>query len=335
MGLQNSSRSGSGLLWRIRLARVLRQLYPGFVARDVRFSPLAILSITYVLSIVGTGVYLVYSSLLDTHTKQLTWSNTFLLALFTWCIAMCVTSYLLTALSDPGRIPDSWKPPHVPSIITKPDGTTEPPPPPTPAVNDAMVAMLTNDGTPRFCQKCRCFKPDRTHHCSSCQRCVTLMDHHCPFTGANCIGFANRKFFLLFLYYASAGCALVTILSPGHIFHELDEFGRDNADVSTCDVLWIVCVIFGYMLCMVHALALAGFAGFHTFLVLRNRTTIENNEPRQALHNEALKRMDTTPRNHWRAIMGTNPWLWLIPVTAACQGDGVHWRIQPRIDDLV
>jgi len=127
----------------------------------------------------------------------------------------------------------------------------------------------------------------------------------------------------------------VTVLSPVHILHELDEFGRDNAEVTTKDVLWIVYVIFGYMLCMVHALALAGFAGFHTFLVLRNRTTIENNEPRQALHNEALKRMDTNSRTHWRQVMGNNPWLWLLPVTVACQGDGVHWRIQPRIDDLV
>lgn len=54
-----------------------------------------------------------------------------------------------------------------------------------------------SDGSRRFCRKCRLFKPggrvsyglfslnntvtsDRTHHCSSCSRCVYKMDHHCP-----------------------------------------------------------------------------------------------------------------------------------------------------------
>ena len=32
----------------------------------------------------------------------------------------------------------------------------------------------------RFCKKCECPKPARTHHCSVCRRCVMKMDHHCP-----------------------------------------------------------------------------------------------------------------------------------------------------------
>lgn len=86
------------------------------------------------------------------------------------------------------------------------------------------------------------------------------------------------------------------------------------------------------MLCFVHALALAGFAGFHTYLVLHNRTTIESNEPRQALHGEALKRMDSTWARHWCAIMGHNPLLWFIPVSISREGDGVHWR---RMDEVL
>lgn len=50
----------------------------------------------------------------------------------------------------------------------------------------------------QYCQKCRGFKPPRTHHCKSCNQCVLLMDHHCPWT-LNCVGHGNLPHFLRFL----------------------------------------------------------------------------------------------------------------------------------------
>ena len=47
---------------------------------------------------------------------------------------------------------------------------------------------------------CNIFKPERCHHCSVCNRCVLNMDHHCPWIN-NCVGFWNRKYFLLLLIY--------------------------------------------------------------------------------------------------------------------------------------
>lgn len=315
MGMQ----ARSGAVLRVRIARALRHLYPNFVAREARLAPLALLSMAYVLSIVATAVYLVAISLipaLPTHPVR----NAILLAIFTWCASMCVVSYILTAWADAGRVPDSWRP-------RTEDARAAGTPPHPPAVTAA--SMLAADGAPRYCQKCACFKPDRTHHCSSCARCVLCMDHHCPFTGNACIGFGNRKFFVLFLYYAAAGCALATVLTPVTILGLLEDLGPD---VTTWDVLWVILVMFGYMMCFIHALALSGFAAFHTYLVLKNRTTIENNEPRQVLHAEAIRRMDVSAAHHWRAVMGPKPWLWFLPVSLGCEGDGVHWR---RVDDLL
>jgi palmitoyltransferase ZDHHC2/15/20 len=52
---------------------------------------------------------------------------------------------------------------------------------------------------------CHLFKPDRTHHCSVCNRCVLNMDYQCPWIH-NCIGFYNRKVFILILVYACKVC---------------------------------------------------------------------------------------------------------------------------------
>merc|ERR1712159_530171 len=52
----------------------------------------------------------------------------------------------------------------------------------------------------RYCKICHVWKPERTHHCSQCKRCVLLMDHHCPWVN-NCIGFYNRKFFIQLQVY--------------------------------------------------------------------------------------------------------------------------------------
>ena len=53
----------------------------------------------------------------------------------------------------------------------------------------------------KYCLICHTFKPERCHHCQRCGRCVINMDHHCPWL-ENCIGYSNRKFFMLTVFYA-------------------------------------------------------------------------------------------------------------------------------------
>ena len=60
------------------------------------------------------------------------------------------------------------------------------------------------------CEHDNCVKPPRTHHCSTCGRCVIRMDHHCHWV-ANCVGMHNMKMFLLFVFYTAAVCVFTII----------------------------------------------------------------------------------------------------------------------------
>ncbi|XP_017846080.1 palmitoyltransferase ZDHHC16 [Drosophila busckii] len=75
-----------------------------------------------------------------------------------------------------------------------------------------------------MCAKCITPKPPRTHHCSVCNRCILKMDHHCPWLN-NCVGYANHRYFFLYMLYTTAGCLFLIIagLEIGHKYLWLDH----------------------------------------------------------------------------------------------------------------
>eukprot|EP00042_Codosiga_hollandica_P032324 m.205378 g.205378 ORF g.205378 m.205378 type:complete len:217 (-) comp53876_c0_seq48:2247-2897(-) len=64
----------------------------------------------------------------------------------------------------------------------------------------------------RFCKKCCLVKPERAHHCSTCQKCVLKLDHHCPWLNC-CIGHFNHRYFVLFMLYTIIGSIYEAIVS--------------------------------------------------------------------------------------------------------------------------
>lgn len=62
------------------------------------------------------------------------------------------------------------------------------------------------------CKKCNNPKPMRSHHCSSCKRCVLKMDHHCPWLN-NCVGLYNYRYFYSFLFWTSLATFYVCLIT--------------------------------------------------------------------------------------------------------------------------
>lgn len=198
-------RRGIGL----RALRILEQLYPGASFRPILRRPVALLSVIYVLSIIIAGWWLVVPRTLFLDFPSHSIRVTCILLVFNWCAFACTASYLLTALIDPGAVPESWRPVHddgfgASNSTTSASGLdlaeSSPSLQAAHARSDAVdafsieprsssVVVRSNvralvppavvlvsgsfgpNGNLRYCRICRIYKPARTHHCSVCKRC--------------------------------------------------------------------------------------------------------------------------------------------------------------------
>ena len=90
--------------------------------------------------------------------------------------------------TDPGRVPSMKTHPH--PRFHKASRRWMP--------RKSLVFERKRNGHERYCRKCELLKPDRAHHCLSCEKCCLRMDHCCGFLGV-CVGYLNHKFFLLYM----------------------------------------------------------------------------------------------------------------------------------------
>lgn len=196
-------------------------------------------------------------------TPTVPWSRR-LLSLFGVIVYLMLnTCYTIAVFTDPGS-------PLQTSTKNAKGGKYSVLPTAEPAFDMRSIDTITvsSTGGARFCKKCQVPKPDRTHHCSTCKRCVLKMDHHCPWL-STCLGLHNYKAFVLFLLYTSLFCWVCFVSTSYWVWVEVFESRQYLQEFAPVQVI-ILAVLSGII-----GLVITGFTSWHIYLCVRGQTTIE------------------------------------------------------------
>eukprot|EP00760_Papus_ankaliazontas_P001834 PhM_4_TR1063/c0_g1_i1/m.83410/K20028/ZDHHC2_15_20; palmitoyltransferase ZDHHC2/15/20 len=219
---------------------------------------------------------------------------------------MNMWSLFMAVFTPPGHVPSHW------SCVYGSDPSRQ-------------AFELKNTGELRTCRRCNVYKPDRSHHCSSCDRCVLKMDHHCPWIN-NCVGFFNQKFFLLFILYITMCCTFVGLTAWEALWHSFD-FLAEKQPRQLFKAIRAINFAFSYIVVVVFSVSLGMFVSFHFGLVMKNTTTIERLEKMDRLRGMHQHHMyDVGWRENFIAVFGEKWYLWLLPI-ATTPGDGTLFPV--------
>lgn len=195
-------------------------------------------------------------------------------------------TYFSSSFFDPGYLDISWlsKVQHDANFVEEP----------------------AENGERNLCDKCIIPRPLRCHHCSQCNKCVLIMDHHCYFTD-NCIGYKNYKSFYLFLLIYPIHSILTLILTVDYVI----QTGMNLVSILIC-LLWATVFISANFVVIPQLY-------YQTKSLILNMTFIEESmlNTHKKLYIIAKKEC-ISPYNvgiidNIKCRFGSNPLMWLIP----------------------
>lgn len=192
------------------------------------------------------------------------------------------------------------------------------------AAKDLPIYTTTATKAIRYCERCQLIKPDRCHHCSACDVCVLKMDHHCPWVN-NCVGFANYKFFLLFLMYSLLYCLFIA----GTVLQYFIRFWTNELPDTRAKFH----VLFLFFVSAMFFISILSLFSYHCWLVGKNRSTIEAFRAPYFRTGPEKDGFSLGCSKNFRQVFGDEKKYWLLPVFASL-GDGCSFPTRLVLGDL-
>ncbi|XWS56417.1 hypothetical protein CRYUN_Cryun09bG0083600 [Craigia yunnanensis] len=224
--------------------------------------------------------------------------------IFTFLASLCLFSFFVGVLTDPGQIPSSYLP-------------------------DVEDSSSVSDQEPKksgvqskYCDKCAAYKPPRAHHCRVCRRCILRMDHHCLWIN-NCVGYWNYKAFFTLMLYATMGSIHSTVI----VISCSCQKDWDYSGAIPLKIFYVGCGAMMIALCVTFGTLL----GWHIYLITHNMTTIEHYEGVRAAW--LAKKSGLSYRHPYdhsvykniNLVLGPNMLKWLWPTSISHLKDGVSF----------
>ncbi|XP_041949868.1 palmitoyltransferase ZDHHC15A-like isoform X3 [Alosa sapidissima] len=139
----------------------------------------------------------------------------------------------------------------------------------------------------------------------------------------NCVGFSNYKFFLLFLAFSLLYCLfIVATVAPYFVKFWLGPF-LNHSTVK-------VHVLFLMVVSLMFAITLSFLLGFHCWLVIKNKTTVEWLSAPFFSYGPDRRAFDVGLKPNVLQVFGSQRRFWLLPVFSS-HGDGQVFPLRRKL----